>query len=81
MAYTEEQKAKMAEINAKMKEEYELFKKQQIQYIQSQGNFTASQSEMIFQRAWEDGHANGYTEVCIHIEDLIDWLNDFNNAK
>ena len=37
--------------------------------------------KLIFSKAWEDGHSDGYYSVDQHIEDLIDFIDDIMNAK
>lgn len=37
--------------------------------------------KLIFSKAWEDGHSDGYYSVEQHIEELIDFIDDIMNAK
>lgn len=36
--------------------------------------------KVVFNKAWEDGHSNGYSEVLWHFEDLLDFIEEVKNA-
>jgi hypothetical protein len=44
-------------------------------------NITPKKGNVIFQLAWEDGHASGYAEVIHYFEKYIDLVNEFNSIK
>ena len=38
-------------------------------------------AEIIYNRAYDEGHANGYTEIEIHFNDLVDFVTEILNKK
>ena len=38
-------------------------------------------AEIIYSRAYDEGHANGYTEIEIHFNDLVDFVTEILNKK
>ena len=59
---------------------YENFKNELIKDAIDQYGFTQAQAEMIFSRAWDEGHSCGFNEVRVCFEDLIGFLYDFMKA-
>lgn len=49
-----------------------------LSYIQSNviHSITSSQAEIIYAKAYEDGHAYGLHDVMIDVDELIDFLNE-----
>jgi len=48
------------------------------QYIEHElGTITNDQFNAIFDKAWEDGHSSGYSEVLIYADDIIDVVKVF----
>ena len=43
-------------------------------------DLTASQTEVVFAKAWEDGHSGGVSEVINLFGELVDLVEAFNNA-
>ncbi|WQJ53349.1 MAG: hypothetical protein [Wendovervirus sonii] len=62
---------------SQIQREFNKIKQPLIEYIHKSGNFSEKQAEMIFDKAWEEGHAYGIKEVQICIDDIIEWLSDF----
>lgn len=63
-----------------MEHDFNNFKKQLIEVAVNEYNFTPKQAEIIFNKAWEDGHAFGYSEVRFEFESLIGFINVFKLA-
>lgn len=59
----------------------EEFKEELVKSAMEDYGFTRKQAEMIFVRAWEEGHSCGFNEVRIDFDDLIEWVSEFVNAK
>jgi hypothetical protein len=38
-------------------------------------------AEIIYERAYNEGHANGYTEIEICFDDLVDFVTEILNKK
>lgn len=60
--------------------EQENFKNELVNEAIDDYGFTQAQAEMIFSRAWDEGHSWGFNEVRTHFEDLADFVNDFMKA-
>ena len=43
--------------------------------------FNQAQQDILWHRAWDKGHSSGYSEVYTCLSDLVDFINEFNNAK
>ena len=58
--------------------EIDKWKKCLISYIQSNVNrsITESQAEVIYSKAYEDGHAYGFHDVMINVDELIEFVNE-----
>ena len=37
--------------------------------------------KLVYAKAWEDGHADGYSNVYSHLDDLVDFANDIIEAS
>lgn len=59
----------------------EEFKEKLVTSAMEDYGFSRKQSEMLFSRAWDEGHAFGYHEVQNDFDDLIEWASEFVNAK
>lgn len=55
-----------------MNKEDNKFLEQTLQSIKNEYDFSDSISKMILDKAWEDGHAYGYKEVLLNIEELAE---------
>ena len=44
-------------------------------------NLTQAQFDLLWHKAWEDGHSCGLHEVLYHFDDLYDFVKDFVAAK
>ena len=54
------------------KDDIEAFRAKTREYIETKlGKVTDAQFEAIFRYAWEEGHASGYAEICLCVEDLL----------
>jgi hypothetical protein len=53
---------------------YELFNKDCIAYAIANG-VPEQYASKVFSKAWQDGHAYGYSEIVIHLEGLIEIFN------
>lgn len=43
-------------------------------------DLSAAQTEVVFAKAWEDGHSSGVSEVINLFGELVDFVEAFNNA-
>jgi hypothetical protein len=43
-------------------------------------DLTSAQTQVVFTKAWEDGHSSGITEVINLFGDFVDLIESFNNA-
>ena len=55
-----------------MNKEDKKFLEQTLESIKNEYGFSDSISKMILDKAWEDGHAYGYKEVLLNIEELAE---------
>lgn len=55
-----------------MNKEDKKFLEQTLKSIKNEYGFSDSISKMILDKAWEDGHAYGYKEVLLNIEELAE---------
>ena len=55
-----------------MNKEDKKFLEQTLKSIKNEYGFGDSISKMILDKAWEDGHAYGYKEVLLNIEELAE---------
>lgn len=61
----------------------ECFRRQQkaiIQYVGEKYNLTPKAMEIIYKRAYEEGHANGSREVVCYTEELAELVADVRNV-
>jgi hypothetical protein len=42
--------------------------------------FTPKQQAILYHKAWQDGHSSGYSEVLMHLQELVDLVDSFNEA-
>jgi hypothetical protein len=49
-------------------------------HVTHANEFTTGQARVIYEKAWEDGHAFGYSEVEIHYQDLVDLIRRIQAA-
>lgn len=43
--------------------------------------FTPKQQAILYTKAWQDGHSYGYSEVLLYLQELVDLVDQFNEAK
>lgn len=55
-----------------MNKEDKKFLEQTLESIKNEYGFSDSISKMILDKAWEEGHAYGYKEVLLNIEELAE---------
>lgn len=55
-----------------MNKEDNKFLEQTLESIKNEYGFSDSISKMILDKAWEEGHAYGYKEVLLNIEELAE---------
>lgn len=55
-----------------MNKEDKKFLEQTLKSIKNEYGFSDSISKMILDKAWEEGHAYGYKEVLLNIEELAE---------
>ena len=55
-----------------MSKEDKKFLEQTLESIKNEYGFSDSISKMILDKAWEEGHAYGYKEVLLNIEELAE---------
>lgn len=76
--YNLEYMKKCEDLRSIRNSEIDKWKKSLISYIQSNVNrsITESQAQVIYSKAYQDGHAFGYNEVMINVDELIDFVNE-----
>lgn len=57
-----------------MKREDKKFLKEALESIKQEYGFNDTISKLILDKAWEDGHAYGYNEVNLHIDELAEMV-------
>ena len=63
-----------------MNKEDKKFLEQTLESIKNEYGFSDSISKMILDKAWEDGHAYGYKEVLLNIEELAEMVEKIIKA-
>lgn len=55
---------------------YYLFKKEALEHV---GLENHPKKDLIYSKAWEDGHAYGFSEVLCHLESLSDFIHELES--
>jgi len=84
LKYEEDWRKRISLVNAYNQEEVRLMNLFQedlfLENVKSDNGVIAEdvrkKAEIIFSKAWEDGHANGFYEVEMHFRDLVDFAKE-----
>lgn len=60
-------------------EEVRLYNSFKEEALEDVGLENHPKKELIFSKAWADGHANGYHEVFVHLVDLTDFVRNLED--
>ena len=63
-----------------MNKEENKFLEQTIERIKKEYGFNETISKIILEKAWEEGHAYGYHEVNLHIDELAEMVEKIIKA-
>lgn len=62
--------------------DYPVFQERCRHYLESVvGKVSQDQFEVMFNYAWQEGHSNGYSEVAMIFDDILDIVEKFTNVK
>lgn len=49
--------------------------------ITTEYGYNKSQIKILFDRAWDEGHSDGLEQVVYELQEILDLIQDFNEAK
>ena len=73
--YNETVRKAEEDYNYKLRKVNETFQRWVLQAIQKEIHVSEAVALIIFNRAWEDGHADGYHSVLYHAEEYCEFIN------